>query len=132
MFKGIFDEIACAITGRRIIRFDVAVGKIPYEVLQYLESVGVVVWPGQATVLESQGYICCNIHVRESQYDYAAGLVAGLRDEGVFLTEPKNVRPIQPRSSWGRPTRARGVMAGILRSIATSAGLQAKAPPAKR
>lgn len=129
MFKSIFDDIACAITGRRVIRFDVAAGKVPYTVVQYLESVGVVVWPGQAQILED--CVTCNIQVRESQYAYAAGLVAGLRDEGVLLTDPQGVRPIQPRTSWGRPTRSRGVMAGALRTVAGTMGASAKAPPVK-
>lgn len=130
MLKGIFDEIASAITGRRVIRFDVAGAKVPYTVIQYLESVGVVVWPGQAQILED--CITCNIQVRESQYAYAAGLVAGLRDEGVLLVDPQGVRPIQPRSSWGRPTQARGVMASTLRTMAGAMGASAKVPPVKQ
>ena len=130
MFKGIFDDIACAVTGRRVIRFDVAAGKVPYTVVQYLESVGVAIWPGQARV-QDDGNVRCNIQVNESQYNYAAGLVAGLRDQGVLLTDPQGVRPIQPRSSWGKPTQSRGVMAGALRTMAGAMGASAKTPPVK-
>lgn len=130
MWKSFFDDIACAITGRRIIRFDVAGGKVPYEVVQYLESVGVVVWPGQAALFPD-GDTTCNIQVRDSQYDYAAGLVAGLRERGVLLTEPQDVRPIAPRTAWGKPTKSRGVFAGIMRGAAAGAGIQAKTLPVK-
>ena len=130
MLKGIFDDIACAITGRKVIRFDVAAGRVPYTVVQYLESVGVVVWPGQAQILDD--CVTCNIQVRESQYAYAAGLVAGLRDDGVLLTDPQDVAPIRPRSSWGKPTKSRGVMAGALRTMAGAMGASAKVPPVKQ
>ena len=129
MFKGIFDEIACAVTGRKVIRFDVAAGKVPYTVVQYLESVGVVVWPGQAQILDD--CVTCNIQARESQHAYAAGLVAGLRDQGVLLTDLQGVRPIQPRTSWGKPTKSRGVMAGALRTVAGAMDASAKTPPVK-
>lgn len=131
MFKSIFDDIASTITGRKVIRFEVTAGKVPYTVVQYLESVGVVVWPGQAA-LQEDGSATCNIHVREGQFNYAAGLLAGLRDQGVLLTDPQDVAPIRPRSSWGRPTRARGVMAGALRTMAGAMGASAKTPPVKR
>ena len=130
MLKGIFDDIACAITGRKVIRFDVAAGKVPYTVIQYLESVGVVVWPGQAQVQED-GDVRCNIQVRDSQYAYAAGLVAGLRDQGVLLTDSQDTKPIQPRTSWGRPTRSRGIMAGALRTMAGGMVIEAKTLPTK-
>ena len=128
MLKGIFDDIAGAITGRRVIRFEVAAGRMPYEVVQYLESVGVVVWPGQARQQED-GNVRCNILVNETQHAYAAGLLAGL--DGVILIDPQDVRPIQPRSSWGRPTKSRGLMAGALRTMAGAMGASAKVPPVK-
>lgn len=131
MWKTIFDEIACTITGRKVIRFDVVAGKVPYTVVQYLESVGVVVWPGQAQ-LQENGDAACNIHVCETQYNYAAGLLAGLRDQGVLLIDPQGVKPIAPRTSWGKPTRAKGVMAGALRTMAGAVGASAKTPPVKR
>lgn len=128
MFKTILDEIASALTGRKVIRFEVAGGKIPYEVVQYLESVGVVVWPGQARMQED-GNVRCNVLVNEGQYNYAAGLLAGLPN--VLLIDPQDVAPIRPRTSWGRPTQARGVMAGALRTMAGAMGVDAKALPVK-
>lgn len=129
MLKSLFDEIASALTGRKVIRFEVAAGKLPYEAVVYLESVGVVVWPGQARVQEG-GTVRCNILVREGQHNYAAGLLAGLPN--VLLIDPQGVKPITPRTSWGKPTRARGVMAGALRTMAGAMGASAKAPPVKR
>ena len=129
MFKGIFDDSACAVTGRRVIRFDVAAGKVPYTVIQYLESVGVVVWPGQAA-LQEDGSARCNILVNEAQHAYAAGLLAGLPN--VLLLDPQGVKTIAPRTSWGKPTKSRGVMAGALRTMAGAMGASAKVPPVKQ
>lgn len=129
MFKSIFDEIASAVTGRKVIRFEVAAGRMPYEVVLFLESVGVMVWPGQARQQED-GSVRCNILVGEGQHAYAAGLLAGL--DGVLLIDPQGVRPIRPRTSWGRPTKSRGVMAGALRTVAGAMGASAKVPPVKR
>jgi hypothetical protein len=129
MWKSIFDEIASVVTGRRIIKFETT-ASVPYEIVVYLESVGVVVWPGQAS-MQPDGNARCNIHVRDSQFAYAAGLLAGMRERGVLLIEPQGVKPIAPRTSWGKPTKSRGVFAGIMRGVAETMGASAKVPPVK-
>jgi len=129
MLSSVVAEIASALTGRETIRFEVTAGKLPYETVRYLESVGVNVWPGKARRQED-GNVVCNVQVNEAQYRYAAGLLAGL--DGVLLLDPQGVRPIAPRTSWGRPARSRGIVAGILRTVASGLGVEAKAPPVKR
>lgn len=129
MFDSIVAEIASALTGRESIRFEVTAGKLPYETVRYLESVGVNVWPGKAR-RQADGNVVCNIQVSEAQHAYAAGLLAGL--DGVLVIDPQGVRPIAPRTSWGRPARSRGIVAGILRTVASGLGVEAKAPPVKR
>ncbi len=125
------DEIASALTGRKVIRFEVVSGKVPYEVVQYLESVGVIVYPGQAAA-QPDGNTHCNILVNVGQYNYAAGLLAGMKAKGVLLIEPQGIRPIAPRTSWGKPTRSRGPFAMVMRSVAGGMGIEAKTPPIKK
>lgn len=90
---------------------------IPYMVVKHLEQHGVTTWPtNDIQRNEEDGTIEATILVNETQWKYAAGLVAGM---GVALLAPMNVKPIAPRSNWGKPNRnARGPVASILRVLA--------------
>lgn len=66
MLSSIVAEIASALTGRETIRFEVTAGKLPYETVRYLESVGVNVWPGKARRQED-GNVVCNVQVDEKR-----------------------------------------------------------------
>lgn len=113
VFKGIMDSIACAITGRKAVQFQTSATP-PYSVIQYLEGVGVIVWPGQVSIVGNAAL--CNILVKPKQYKYAAALVAGRPD--CTLVSPRGIKPIRPRRSWGKPTRSRGIFSAICRSVA--------------
>lgn len=129
MFKGIMDEIASAITGRRVIQFETS-ADVPYTVIQYLESVGVLVRPGQAQRI-NEGNTTCNILVNAAQHTYAAGLIAGLPNCRLIDPPHGSVKPINPRTSWGKPARSAGIFAGICRTVAGGTGISRMTPPIK-
>lgn len=130
MFKGIMDEIASAITGRQVIRFETS-ANIPYTVIQYLESVGVLVRPGQARRPDEDSTTICNILVNAAQYNYTAGLIAGLPNCRLIDPPHDSIKPIAPRTSWGKPARSAGIFAGICRTVAGGAGISRMTPPIK-
>jgi hypothetical protein len=130
MWKGIFDEIASAVTGRRVIQFETT-ASVPYNVIQYLESVGVLVRPGQAWGA-GEDTAHCNILVRDTQYDYAAGLIAGRPDCRLVDPPHGSVKPIAPRTRWGSPAHAGGIFTGICRTVAGGVGVTTRTPPVKQ
>ena len=129
MWKSIFDEIACAITGRRVISFETT-ASVPYNIVQYLESVGVLVRPGQAWDADEHT-AHCNILVRDTQYEYTCGLIAGRPDCRLVDPPHGSVKPIAPRTSWGQPAQAKGVFTGICRTV-IGGSTTTKTPPVKK
>ncbi len=112
---------------RKSIEF-VCVSGTPYERVQYLESLGVKVWPGPALVDKDAGTVTVEIQVPATQHRYAAGLLAGLGN-GTAVLSPFPVTPIHPRTRWGVTRRAHGLAATILRVVAALVGVEAKLPP---
>lgn len=112
---------------RKHIEF-VCTSGIPYERIQYLESLGVKVWPGSVREEKETGGITAAIAVNAAQHAYAAGLLQGVADTCVL--DPYPVAPIQPRTRWGvAGKRAQGPAATALRAVAGLLGVQAKTPP---
>jgi hypothetical protein len=103
---------------------------VPYEVIQYLESLGVKVRPGPVDIAEDRTRTA-TVYVSAGQYAYAAGLVAGVAPGQVSVLKPHNVAPIKPRTRWGKANKARGPVATLLRGTAWIVGVEAKKPPVK-
>lgn len=111
---------------RKRIRFSCASG-VPYERVQYLESLGVKVWPGSTRADKETGTITASIQVSAPQHHYAAGLLQGIA--GTQVLDPFPITPIRPRSRWGVTRRAQGPAATILRGVAGLLGIETKLPP---
>lgn len=109
------------------IRFVTCSG-VPYERIQYLESLGVKAWPtGDIQVDKETGIRTCTILVPAAQHLYAAGLLQGAG--GTQVLDPHPVAPIRPRTRWGATRRAQGFLASTLRPVAAYLGVNAKVPP---
>lgn len=129
----IFDEIGSIFNGgqKRIV-FTCVPAFTPYEVVQYLEGLGVKVKPKSHVEMDEDGTRTATIYVTEGQYLYAAGLVAGMAPGAVAVMEPHTVRPVAPRTSWGKPNRsARGPVASFLRTASIMMGSTSRVPPKK-
>lgn len=104
--------------GQKRIVFACVPAFVPYEVIEYLEGLGVRVKPASHVDLGDDGTRTATVFVTEGQYLYAAGLVAGMAPGAVVVMEPHKVRPITPRTAWGKPNRsARGPTAVALRIL---------------
>lgn len=111
--------------GRQKITFVVSAGA-PYEAVEYLESLGVKVWPCPL----GRGETEASVLVNPGQYAYAAGLIEGY--PGYKVVDPFPVQPIRPRSRWGKTNnKARGLLASTLRPLSRIVGVEAQKPPVK-
>jgi|694.fasta_scaffold12368_9 hypothetical protein len=130
----LFDEIGAIFAdGHEKIVFACVPAFVPYEVIVYLEGLGVKVKPASHVDIADDGTRTATIRVPVRQYRYAAGLVAGMAPGAVAVMQPHNVRPIAPRTSWGKPNRsARGPTATALRFLWTLLGGGATRVPPKR
>lgn len=114
-------------SGRQRIKF--ATSSVPYEIVQYLESLGVKVWP-TSDISEVNGTMEAVIMVNASQLDYAAGLIAG--HDGFVLLDPHDAKPIRPKTRWGvQGKRAHGILTATLRGAARFYGTSANLLPVK-
>lgn len=115
--------------GRQKITFVISSGA-PYAVVQYLESLGVKVWPTHDIGPKGDGTMEATVLVNAGQYAYAAGLIEGY--PGFKVVDPFPVRAIRPRSRWGKTNnRARGLLTSTLRPLSGFLGVEAKKPPVK-
>lgn len=115
--------------GRQRITFAVYAG-VPYEAVQYLESLGVKVWPTHDIAEQDNGTMEATVLVNPGQYAYAAGLIEGY--PGCKVLKPHPVQPIRPRSRWGKTNnKARGLLASTLRPLSRVVGVEARKPPVK-
>lgn len=127
MFRELAVEISNIFTGNRKRIVFCCYAGAPYEAVQFLEALGVRVWPTHDIRPLEDGTMECVLLVAESQYRYAAGLIEGY--PGCKCLDPHPVQPIQPKHSWGRPNRsAGGVLTTVLRTLAPT---EAKLPPVK-
>jgi hypothetical protein len=117
--------------GKQSVTFVCVPSIVPYEVIQYLESLGVKAVPAASVDIAEDGTRTATVYVSAGQYAYAAGLVAGLAPGSVAVLEPHNVAPITPRTRWGKTNKARGPIATLLRGTAWYFGVEAKKPPVK-
>ncbi|MGB7204255.1 MAG: hypothetical protein WBD37_02140, partial [Anderseniella sp.] len=62
--------------------------------MQYLEGLGVKVWPTSDIHKTDEGLIEAVLLVNNSQWNYAAGLVAGA--PGFLVLDPHEVKAIAP------------------------------------
>lgn len=114
---------------RKRIEFHCSSG-VPYERVQYLESLGVKVWPTSDVREEENGTRTAVVLVKSQQHAYAAGLLQGA--PGTMVLDPHPVAPIQPRTRWGiTGKRAQGPNATVLRIAARLMGVQARTPPVR-
>lgn len=128
------DEIGSLFMGsqQRIV-FMCAPAFAPYEIVLYLESLGVACKPKSGVEIAEDGTRTATLYVSEGQYLYAAGLVQGMAPGSVTVLEPHNVQPIKPRYSWGKPNKsARGPVASFLRGMTWLMGFEAKTLPIKK
>lgn len=128
------DEIGSVFSGgQKKIVFVCVPSFVPYEVIVYLEGFGVRVKPASHVDIADDGTRTATVWVTEGQYLYAAGLVAGMAPGAVAVMQPHNVRPISPRSSWGKPNRsARGPTATALRFLWSVLGSGSSRVPERR
>ena len=117
--------------GQQSITFACVPAFIPYEVVQYLESLGVRAKPKARVGIAEDGTRTATVYVSAGQYAYAAGLVAGMAPGAVSVLKPFGVAPIKPRTRWGKTNKARGPVATLLRGTAWYFGVEAKKPPVK-
>lgn len=118
--------------GKKIIRFSCVPEIPPYHVLQYLEGLGVYVWPVSCDYIpnkEDCQYRYSRILVNEKQYIYASGLIKGYMPSSVVLYSPENIKSIKPKNRWGKPAYSKGFMAVLLRITAYIMGFNTKLPP---
>lgn len=100
---------------KRIV-FIVSAELIPYEVIQYLESFHVKVWPKQVNWNDDRSRTC-SIDVTEKQFIWSARLIAGYSDQ-IKVIEPKNIKPVKPKSRWQEGSvKTKGFKPFLLRSI---------------
>lgn len=71
---------------------------VPYEVIKYLESFKIRVWPIKVDFVDNSGRNC-TIEVNNKQFKWACGLIEGYSN-AVVLLEPTNIKPIKPKSRW--------------------------------
>lgn len=117
--------------GQQRIIFACAPSFVPYEVIQYLESLGVKAKPAASVDIAEDGTRTATVYVSAGQYAYAAGLVAGMAPGSVSVLRPHNVAPIKPHTRWGKTNKARGPIATLLRGVAWYFGVEAQKPPVK-
>lgn len=116
-------------TGRQRIVVCVYEG-IPYEFVQYLESLGVKVWPTHHIYKQDDGTMEAAVLVNAAQFAYAAGLIGGYPGCRVLIPHP--VKAIKPRTRWGKTNNsARGILTSTLRPFARLWGVAASKPPMK-
>lgn len=120
--------------GRETIKFSCVAEVPPYHVIQYLENLGVYVWP-VAVEYRPNKEECqtreATILIRTAQKNYACGLIKGFWPNSVLLLTSSKVKAIKPKSRWGSTAKAKGFNAIFLRFMAGVMGFNTKLPPTK-
>lgn len=102
----------------------------PYELISYLEQLGVIVKPVEVHIADDRTRTT-TIRVSHRQFFYASGLIAGYSPNSVALLKPTGIKPITPRSRWGKRVTTKGFYGNTIKLIANIFGVEGKAPPKK-